>query len=471
MPTSPPVPLLDLTRQTASLEPALSDAISEVVRTGQFILGPTVEAFEQRIARYLGVDHAVGVASGTDALWLALRAHGVGPGDVVLTSPFTFFATASAVMGTGARVAFADIEPETYNLDPERVEAALAGRCPVLRRLGIEAGRIRAVVPVHLYGQPVDLDAFEALAARHEVALVEDAAQALGARFGERASRERASGERASGERASRERASGERASRARASRERASRARASRERASGEQAIGDPFDLACFSFFPSKNLGAFGDGGLVTTNDGSRAARLRQLRAHGMTRRYHHEHLGTNSRLDALQAAVLSVKLPHLDAWVAARADHAAAYDEAFAGLPGLQVPVTRPGRTHGYHQYTVRCTGGDGRGGDAEARNAGRGDAEARNAGRGGGGDGGRRDALAEHLSRVDIGHAVYYPVPLHRQPALAGLGYQPGDFPESEAAAAEVLSLPVFPELTVAERSRVIEEVSRFFRSPSA
>jgi dTDP-4-amino-4,6-dideoxygalactose transaminase len=394
MPTPSPVPLLDLTRQTAALEPRLSEAMAEVVRSGRFILGPAVEAFEREIGRYLGVDHAVGVASGTDALWLALRAHGVGPGDVVLTSPFTFFATASAVMGTGARVAFADIEPQTYNLDPKRVEAALAGRCPVLERLGIEAGAIRAVVPVHLYGQPVDLDAFEALAARHGVALVEDAAQALGARFG---------------------------------------------ERTIGERAIGDPFDLACFSFFPSKNLGAFGDGGLVTTHDADRAARLRQLRAHGMTRRYHHEHLGTNSRLDALQAAVLSVKLPHLDAWVAARADHAAAYDETFAGLPGLATPVARPGRTHGYHQYTVRCPR--------------------------------HRDALAEHLSRVGIGHAVYYPVPLHQQPALAGLGYRAGDFPETEAAAAEVLSLPVFPELTASERSRVIEEVSRFFRTPSA
>ncbi len=381
--SAPAVPLLDLTRQIEALRPALDEALSRVVTSGRFILGPEVQAFEKAIAEALQVEHALGVASGTDALWLALRAHDIGPGDAVLTTPFTFFATASAVAATGARPVFADIAPDTFNLDPERVRRVLEGRDPVLDRLGVDPRRIRALLPVHLYGQAADLPALRALAEEFGLALVEDAAQGIGAALQGRP--------------------------------------------------VGSTEGLACFSFFPSKTLGAFGDGGLVTTQDAALAERVRQLRAHGATERYRHGHLGTNSRLDALQAAVLGVKLPHLPAWVRARQHHAAAYDAAFGPLPGIEPPAVGPQRVHAYHQYTVRCPD--------------------------------RRDALAAALADAGIGHAIYYPVPLHLQEALAHLGHRPGDYPVTEAAAEDVLSLPIFPEMTDAERQRVVEGVTEF------
>ncbi|MDY0004800.1 MAG: DegT/DnrJ/EryC1/StrS family aminotransferase [Polyangia bacterium] len=378
------VPLLSLDRQLAALRPELDAAIARVIASGRFILGPEVEAFEEEAARRLGVAHAVGVASGTDAIWLALKALGLGPGDLVLTSPFTFFATASAIAGTGARAVFADIDPRSYNLDPEAAREVLSGRCPVARRLGLDPRRIRALLPVHLYGQAADLDALGTLADACGLALVEDAAQAMGAAW--------------------------------------------------QGAPIGRTRGQACFSFFPSKNLGALGDGGLVTTGDRTLAERLRLLRAHGATAKYQHGLLGTNSRLDALQAAILSVKLPRLSAWVEARRSHAAAYDEAFAALPGIEPPFADPRGSHSYHQYTIRATGG-------------------------------RREALAAHLASRGIGHAIYYPVPLHMQEALVPLGYLPGDFPRAETAAAQVLSLPIFPELSTEERERVVAAVTSF------
>lgn len=383
--TETAVPLLDLTRQIAALEPQLTAATARVIAGARFILGPEVADFEAAAATYLGARHAVGVASGTDALWLALRGLGVGPGDVVLTSPFTFFATASAVRSAGARLIFADIDPQTFNLDPAAVREVLEGRSPVCERLSIRPEHIKAILPVHLYGQPVDMDEFETLSGEFDLPLVQDAAQAIGATFAGRH--------------------------------------------------IGNSDHLVCFSFFPSKNLGAFGDGGLVTTNHSEHASRLRLLRAHGSPRKYHHEVLGTNSRLDALQAAILGVKLPHLDAWVSARRAHAAAYDEAFAGDAHVTPPPVGANRVHCYHQYTVRVAGG-------------------------------QRDALGAHLTERRIGNAIYYPIPLHLQAALADHGFARGDYPVSEAAAAEVLSLPIFPELTAAERGHVIDTVQGFY-----
>ncbi len=367
------VPLCDLARQAASLEPALTEAARRVLTSGVYVLGAEVEAFERELAAVVGVRHAVGVASGTDALDLALRAVGVRPGDHVLTSPFTFVATVSAILAAGAEPVFADIDPRTGNLDPERVREVLEDRSPVARRRRVRPETVRAIVPVHLYGRPADTRTLRGFG----LPVVEDAAQALGATV---------------------------------------------QGRSAG--ALGA---AGCFSFFPTKNLGGFGDGGMVTTDDAAVADRVRLLRAHGMRPRYTHLAVGTNSRLDALQAALLRVKLPHLPAWVAARRRHAEAYTAALAGLPGLTVPVEDPGSRHAWHQYTVRI-GGD------------------------------RRDTVREALRADGIATAVYYPSPAHLQEALAGLGHRPGDFPHAERACREVLSLPLFPELTAPERTRV-------------
>ncbi len=383
--SSTQVPLLDLKRQTAALKPELMTAIEQVIDDGRFVLGPAVEAFEAAAASYLGARHAVGVGSGTDALWLALRAVGVGPGDLVLTSPFTFFATASAARATGARIVFADIDPATFNLDPAKVRDVLDGRCPVAHRLGVEPERIKAIIPVHLFGQAADVTAFERISEEYCVPLIEDAAQAMGARLGDRA--------------------------------------------------VGNSQHMVCFSFFPSKNLGAFGDGGLVTTNDDDHASRVRLLRAHGSPRKYHHELLGKNSRLDAIQAAILGVKLQHLDGWISARRDHAKIYTDALDARTECAPPSCAKGRLHCYHQYTVRVLGG-------------------------------RRDSLQRHLDAHKIGSAIYYPIPLHLQEALADHGFEPGDYPLSEQAAKEALSLPIFPELTPREQTHVIEAVHAFF-----
>jgi dTDP-4-amino-4,6-dideoxygalactose transaminase len=370
------VPLCDLGAQYRDLQPQVLAALTRVLASGQVILGPEVAALEAEVAAYCGVQHAVGCASGTDALSLALCALGLGPGDEVILPPFTFFASAGCVCRLGARPVFVDIDPVTYNLDPVEVARKVTPRT-------------RAVMAVHLYGQCADVDALAEIAAVHRVALVEDAAQAIGAEF-------------------------------------------------QGKRA-GNLGTVGCFSFYPSKNLGAYGDAGMVVTNDPDLAARLACLRVHGMEPKYFHKHLGWNARLDALQAAVLRVKLPHLERWVEGRQAAAKRYDEliddhGLAGLLGR--PATAPQRRHVFNQYVVRV--GDG-----------------------------LRDALVRHLKGDGIGCEIYYPVPLHRQECLAYLGYREGDFPVSEEASRVVLALPMYPELTAELQERVVRSCVSFMR----
>lgn len=372
-----PVALLDLGRQYDGLRVDIRLRLEEVLESQAFIMGRPVQELEAAIADYLGVEHAVGVASGTDALLLPLKTLDLRPGDEVVTTPFTFFATAGAIHNAGGRPVFVDIEPGTFNLDTERVEAAITPRT-------------RALVPVHLFGQMAEMDRLREIADSHGIMLLEDAAQAIGARQQVRG----------------------------------------------GSAAPGALGDCAAFSFFPSKNLGAFGDGGMVATRDASLAERLRKIRVHGGMKMYHHEEVGTNSRLDALQAAVLLAKLPHLDGWVEGRRRNAEWYDRRFAALETdghLTRPVVRDGNESAVNQYTVRVKD---------------------------------RDRLREHLSERGIGAAVYYPVPLHLQPCFSYLGYGAGDFPESERASAEVISFPIYPELTVDEMEQVAAAVEEFY-----
>ena len=374
------VPLLDLKPQYEAIRADVERAIRRVVDSQMFILGPEVAAFEQEIAAYVGVPHAVGCASGTDALVLSLHALGLGPGDEVITTPFSFFATASCVMRHGAVPVFVDIDPKTFNIDPARLESAITPRT-------------KAILPVHLFGQCADMDPILALARTRGIAVVEDACQAIGATYRS--------------------------------------------DRSGTTHGAGSMGTTGAFSFFPSKNLGAFGDGGIVTTNDEALAARLRMLRVHGERERYKHQAIGWNSRLDALQAAILRVKLPHLDAWSKGRIANADRYDRLFAdaGLVAsgqITLPERAPFGGHIFNQYTIRVKG---------------------------------RDALGEHLKARGIGWAVYYPIPLHLQECFASLGYRPGDLPQTEAAAAEVMSLPIYPELTPAQLERVVEEIAAF------
>jgi dTDP-4-amino-4,6-dideoxygalactose transaminase len=370
------VPLLDLTLQYRQVADDVMAALRGVVEDQRFILGPVVERLEEEVAGRLGVKHGIGCASGTDALLLAVRALGVEHGEEVVTSPFTFFATAGAIHNAGGRPVFADIDPDTFNLAPDAAEAAITERT-------------RAVMPVHLFGQMADMRAFRALGDRRGVAVIEDAAQAIGAR------------------------------------------------QRDGDVWIttGTLGDACAFSFFPTKNLGAFGDAGMMVTNDDGVAERLRKLRVHGGRQMYHHEEVGFNSRLDAMQAAVLSAKLPYLDGWSEARRRNAAFYDDALAGIEGLVPPVVRPGNESIVNQYTVRVLDG-------------------------------RRDALQDFLKARGVGSSVYYPIPLDRQECFLHLGYRPGQFPESERASREVLSLPIFPELTQEQLGYVADSVRAFF-----
>ncbi len=369
------VPLLDLKEQYRTIAGEVMAAVQQVIEDQRFILGPAVDDFEHQVEAALGVKHAIGCASGTDALILPLRAFDC-PGGEVITSPFTFFASASTIHLVGARPVFADIDADTFNLDPDAAESAVTERT-------------RAVMPVHLFGQMAEMEAFRALGDRHGIPIVEDAAQAIGAR----------------------------------------------QCTARGWITTGTLGDACGFSFFPTKNLGAFGDAGMVATNDDAVAERLRKLRVHGGRQMYHHEEVGYNSRLDALQAAVLSAKLPHLRGWSDARRHHAAFYDGALAGIEGIVKPVVKPDNESIFNQYTIRVLDG-------------------------------RRDALAEHLKAAGIGSGVYYPVPLHLQECFAYLGCREGQFPESERACREVLSLPVFPELTASQLSYVAETIGAFF-----
>jgi len=375
-----PVPMLDLGREFAAIRGPVMAAMEAVCAGQRFILGPEVERFEQAAAAFCGVAHAVGCASGTDAIWLAMAALGIGPGDAVVTTPFSFFATVSSILRAGATPLLADIDEHTFNLSPEAVATVLQGQ------------RVAAILPVHLYGQCADMSAFGALAQTHHAKVIEDAAQAFGATW------------------------NGARAG-----------------------ALGD---AAAFSFYPTKNLSAFGDAGMVTTSDAALAEHMRMLRAHGMRKRYYHDEVGWNSRLDTLQAAVLEVKLTRVEAGNVRRREIAASYDRRLraAGLvgatteEGIVLPSTDPRAGHVFHQYVIRAP---------------------------------RRDELRAFLSANGIGSEVYYPLPLHQQPSLLSLGYKAGDFPVAERAAAEVLALPMFPELHEDEIESVVEGVRQFYR----
>jgi dTDP-4-amino-4,6-dideoxygalactose transaminase len=368
------VPLCDVQAQYRALEPQLLEAAARVLASGQFILGPEVEAFEREAAAYCGAGHGVGCASGTDALLLAVRALDIGPGDEVILPAFTFFATAGSVCRAGARPVFVDVDPATWNLDPLQVENKITGRT-------------RAVLAVHLFGQCADMEPLWRVAERHGLPVIEDAAQAIGAEY-------------------------------------------------QGKRA-GSLGAIACFSFYPSKNLGAYGDAGLAVTGDPEWAARMRALRVHGMEVKYEHRYLGWNARLDALQAALLRVKLRHLDDWTAARQAAARRYDalieEHHLGH-FLRRPAVQPQRRHVFNQYVVRVARG-------------------------------QRDALVRHLQAERIGCDIYYPIPLHLQECLAYLGHKEGDFPASEDASRSVLALPMFPELNREQQQRVIQSCATF------
>ncbi len=381
------VPLFNAQKQFETLRVELMDAAERVLASGGYILGPEVEAFEQEVAGFLDVRHAIGVASGTDALWLSLKALGVGAGDRVLTTSFTFFATASAICNCGAQPVFVDIEPRTFNMDPNLVRQVLEGRSPRHKQLGIESNQIKAIIPVHLYGQSAAMAELMALSEQYGIPVVEDAAQALGAFY--------------------------------------------------RGQRTGTFGRLACLSFFPTKNLGAYGDAGLVVTQDGDLAEKVRALRAHGSRRRYDHRVIGTNSRLDELQAALLRTKLARLDEWITGRQGHAAFYDGVMNNLTGILTPYRAPDCSHTYHQYSVRVSNE-------------------------------RRDSLKSFLAQHGVESRVYYPSPLHMQRALHHLGYREGDFPAAEQASREALSLPIFPELTGAEREYVAIRIGEFFGS---
>jgi dTDP-4-amino-4,6-dideoxygalactose transaminase len=363
------VPLLDLVAQYNTIRDEIREAVDEVFESQRFILGPRVTELEERVAGYCGVSHAVGTASGSDAILLALAALDIGAGDEVITTPYSFFSTVSGITRLGARPIFADIDPRTYNVDPERVAQAIGPRT-------------KAVLVVHLYGQTAEMDPILEAAGARGIPVIEDACQAIGAGY---------------------------------------------RGRPAGSMGL-----AGCFSFFPSKNLGGAGDGGMITTDDGALAERLRVLREHGGRRRYYHDEVGINSRLDALQAAVLLVKLRHLDEWTEGRRRNAARYDELLSELGEIVTPTALPYNRHIYNQYVIRSP---------------------------------RRDGLKEHLHGAGIGCEIYYPVPLHLQACFAFLGSKEGDCPEAERAAAESLALPVYPELTAPMQEEVAGEIGRF------
>jgi dTDP-4-amino-4,6-dideoxygalactose transaminase len=368
------VPLLDLKAQYESMQTEIEETVLRVCRSQQFILGPEVEGLERELADYCETKYAVAMSSGTDALLAALAALGVGAGDEVITTPFTFFATAGCIWRAGATPVFVDVDPASFNLDPRGIESAITSRT-------------KAIMPVHLYGQCADMDPINAIARKHGLAVIEDAAQAIGAEY--------------------------------------------RGKRAGSLSAIG------CFSFFPTKNLGGFGDGGAVTTDDPELYARLKLIRTHGDVGNYKHAIVGANFRIDALQAAVLRVKLRKLDEWTEARQRNAAAYHRLFAerGLLGgsVKAPASLTGR-HVYNQYVVRVDD---------------------------------RDRLMQHLAARGVGTRVYYPISLHQQECFKALGYGTGDMPKSEAAARESLALPIYPELTAAQIRYVADSISEFYR----
>ena len=362
-----PIPPLDLKAQWLSIKGEISAAINAVVESQHFILGPQVQALEEEIAKYCGTKFAVGVASGTDALLLALHAAGVGPGDEVLMPTFSFIATADTVSLLGAIPVFVDIDPATFAIDPAQLEAKITPRT-------------RAIVPVHLYGHPADMDPINSVAQRHDLKVIEDNAQAIGAKY---------------------------------------------KDRKTG--CLGD---LGCISFFPSKNLGGYGDGGMIVTNSEAYSKRLRTLRSHGSPKKYYATEQGWNSRLDEIQAAILRVKLRHLDNWGATRRKNASSYTQLLKAVPGVVTPTEAPWAEHVYHQYTIRVA---------------------------------NRDRVQSALTEQGIGTTVYYPTPMHLQPVFAKLGYHEGDLPQAEQAAKEVLSLPIYAELTSEQIHRVVAAIA--------
>lgn len=368
------VPLLDLKTQYAEMKEEILESISELCDTQYFILGPNVEKFEKEVAEYCGTDYAVGVTSGSDALIIALMVEGIGHGDEVITTPFTFFATAGAIARVGATPVFVDIDTETFNIDPEKIEAKITDKT-------------KAIIPVHLYGQCADMDEIMAIAKKNDLVVVEDGAQALGSEY-------------------------------------------------EGKRA-GSMGDYGCFSFFPSKNLGCFGDGGAVTTNSKEKYELLKIFRNHGSEPKYYHKYIGGNFRLDALQAVVLSIKLKHLDSWSAARQRNAAEYRELFAKskvADKVRLPIKAEHSTrHIYNQFCILVPEG-------------------------------ARDGLKQALLDAGVGVDVYYPVPLHKQECFEYLGYKDGDFPASEEACARIIALPIYPETSTEQRQYVVETVEK-------
>ena len=368
------VPALNLKAQYQSIRDEIEPVVREILESQMFVLGPEVTRLEAEVADYCGAASGIGCASGSDALLLPLLAIDIGPGDEVITTPYTFFATAGSIWRTGAKPVFVDIEPDTFNIDPARIEAAITPRT-------------RAIIPVHLFGQVAEMGPIQEIARRHGLTVLEDAAQAIGSAYhGTRA---------------------------------------------------GTLGDVAAFSFYPSKNLGGFGDGGMVTTNHPQLARRITRLRVHGMEPKYHHHEVGFNSRLDAFQAAVLRVKLRHLDAWTSLRRDVADRYRNLFAshGLEEMVgLPIERQGNFHVYNQFVIRVPAF-------------------------------LRDSLRDYLTARKIGSEIYYPIPLHLQVCFASLGHKPGDFPHSEAAARETIALPIYPELTDAEQRYVVGSIRQF------
>ena len=383
------VPLLDLKAQYQTIRESVQTAIDEVCDSQRFVMGPNVTRLEERVAAYSECAHGIGVSSGTDALLVALMALEIGPGDAVITTPYTFFATGGAVARLGATPVFCDIDPDTYNIDTSALAKLVEAQCSVSGNslTHLRSGKtVKAIMPVHLYGQTVDMEPMMALAAEFGLAIIEDAAQSIGSEFND------------------------------------------------GRRA-GSVGHIGCFSFFPSKNLGAFGDGGMCTTNDEELAERLRILRVHGGKPKYYHAFVGGNFRLDAIQAAVLLVKLDCLDDWTARRQANAQFYDQAFraAGLDELvTTPVIRTGRRHIFNQYVIRIE---------------------------------ERDELRALLTKSGVGTEIYYPVPLHMQQCFEYLGYAEGDFPAAEAAARETLAIPVYPELTEDQLQFVVDRIVQF------
>ncbi|HLO89480.1 MAG TPA: DegT/DnrJ/EryC1/StrS family aminotransferase [Nostocaceae cyanobacterium] len=367
------IPPFDIKQQYANLEAEISQAVLEVLASGRYIGGPVVEGFEQQFAAYHGVSECVACNSGTDALYLALRALDIGAGDEVITTPFTFIATTEVISAVGAKPVFIDIDATTFNLDVEQVAAAITPKT-------------KAIIPVHLFGQPVDMTELMAIAQAHNLAVIEDCAQATGASW-------------------------------------------------QGKK-VGSIGHIGCFSFYPTKNLGGCGDGGAITTNDGAIAAKMRIIREHGSKVRYIHEEIGINSRLDAIQAVILQIKLRYLDTWNKKRRQIAAYYSQFLDQVPGIIAPQELPGGVGVWNQYTIRISG--------EGRN---------------GATAQYRDWVRNQIQEKGIGSMIYYPRPLHLQPVYENLGYQPGQLPISEQACHEVLSLPMYPELTQEQQEKVI------------